>query len=81
MESTFFNVAHQAVRLEVPSRYNDFQAWAQNTKLAGMTPKARSWYEANRDSVVSKQQKYWRVWQRKSHADLQLRTLHSQDGL
>lgn len=60
---------------------NDFQAWTQNTKLAGMTPKAHAWYGANRDSVISKQQKYWRVWQRKSQADLQLRTLHPQDGL
>lgn len=67
------------------SRYrldsNDFQNWKKNTKYAGMTPRARSWYEANRNSVISKQQNYWPVWQRKSQADLELRTLRPEDGL
>ena len=67
------------------SRYrldsDDFRNWKQNTKHAGMTAKARSWYEANKNSVISKQQEYWAVWQRKSQADLKLRTLEPEDGL
>lgn len=59
----------------------DFRNWSQSTRLAVMTPKARSWYAANRNSVIAKQQEYLVVWQRKSKAELELRTLSPEDGL
>lgn len=46
-----------------------------------MTPSARSWYESNRNSVIAKQREYMPVWQRKSKADVELRTLRPEDGL
>ena len=67
------------------SRYlldsTEFSNWSQGTRLAIMTPNARSWYAANRNSIIAKQHGYWPVWQRKSKADLELRTLSPEDGL
>lgn len=58
----------------------DFADWNRSTKLAALSPKAQAWFEANKNSVKSKQLEYWQVWQQKSAADLAKRTLTEEDG-
>lgn len=58
-----------------------FRDLNQSTKLAAMTPSARSWYESTKSSVIAKQREYMSVWQRKSKVDVELRTLRAEDDL
>lgn len=59
----------------------EFLRWTKSTKIAKMSPKAQAWYDANRNSVLLKQRKYWPVWQQKSEIDIAQRTLDWNDGL
>lgn len=60
---------------------SDFQSWNNGTKTAELTDKARQWFESNKGSVMSKQSKYWPVWQQKDKSDLERRTLNPEDGI
>lgn len=66
---------------EYSTANSDFEGWKKSTKVASNTEEARAWYEANKASVISKQQEYWPVWQQKSAADLAKRTLSPEDGM
>jgi hypothetical protein len=72
------------IRNDGTSTYNtdtaDFKKWISSTKLVINFEKAKEWYENNKDGVISKQKKYWPVWQEKSSEDLVKRTLNPQDG-
>lgn len=57
-----------------------FNTLVNDTQYAELTEKAKAWYEANKNSVDSKQAKYWPVWQQKSEADIKARTLAPEDG-
>lgn len=58
-----------------------FDGWLKNTKLVENTDKSMAWYEANKETVRQKYEKYWPVWKTKSEADLLKRTLMPEDGL
>lgn len=68
-------------KAEYSSQSSDFKDWIADTKLVTNSPKSLNWFESNKDSVEAKRAEYWPVWQKKSPADLQLRTLHAADGL
>ena len=58
-----------------------FDGWLKNTKLVENTDKSLAWYEANKETVRQKYEKYWPVWKTKSEADLLKRTLMPEDGM
>ena len=58
-----------------------FQGWLKKTSFVENTTESIAWFNANLDSIVSKQTKYWEVWQQKSAEDLAERTLNPDDGL
>lgn len=68
-------------KAEYSSQSSDFKDWIADTKLMTNSPKSLSWFESNKTSVESKRVEYWPVWQKKSAADVELRTLHAADGL
>ncbi|WP_341958415.1 hypothetical protein [Pseudomonas sp. RC10] len=68
-------------KAEYSSQSSDFKDWIADTKLVINSPKSLNWFEGNKHSVEAKRAEYWPVWQKKSPADLQLRTLHPADGL
>jgi hypothetical protein len=58
-----------------------FQGWLKKTSFVENTPESIAWFNANLDSIVSKQTEYWEVWQEKSAEDLAERTLNPDDGV
>jgi hypothetical protein len=68
-------------KAEYSLQSKDFKDWIGDTKLVANSPKSLNWFESNKTSVEAKRVEYWPVWQKKSAADLQLRTLHAADGL
>ncbi|UZJ58512.1 hypothetical protein OKW98_18175 [Pseudomonas sp. KU26590] len=60
---------------------SDFKDWIVHTKRVTSSPKSLDWFQSNKVSVESKRVEYWPVWQKKSAADVELRTLHAADGL
>ena len=66
---------------EYPLGSSSFEGWNNNTKVATTSEEARAWFEANTNSVISKQRKYWPVWQGKSDEDLAKRSLDIDDGV
>ena len=58
----------------------DFKKWKKKTKLTSADEKSFAWYEKHKDSVKSKQTKYWVKWQQKTEQELAARTLNPDDG-
>ena len=58
-----------------------FQNWLKRTKFVQNTPESLAWFEGSRNSVESKQSKYWPVWQKKTPEALAERTLNPDDGV
>lgn len=69
------------LKAEYSSQSSDFKDWITDTKLVTNSPKSLNWFQNNKNSVEAKRVEYWPVWQKKSSADLELRTLHAGDGL
>ncbi len=60
---------------------DQFQKWVDDTKLLTQSQKSLDWYQSNKASVEKKKTEYLPVWNQKTPADRELRTLHPQDGL
>ncbi len=60
---------------------DDFNKWVSSTKLVENSAKSKSWYEANKESIKKKYEKYWPEWKNKTAEDLARRTLSPQDGM
>ncbi len=58
-----------------------FQGWLTKTSFVENTPESIAWFNANLDSIVSKQTKYWESWLEKSPEDQAERTLNLDDGV
>ncbi len=58
-----------------------FQGWLKKTSFVENTTESIAWFNANLDSIVSKQTQYWEVWHQKSAEDLAERTLNPDDGV
>lgn len=73
------------IKNDASSKYNlessDFDSWLSGTKLVENSEKSQQWFEGNKNSVQSKQQEYWPVWQQKSDSDKAKRTLAPEDGI
>ncbi len=73
------------VRNDGTTKYNtdskDFAKWMKKAKSHVPGEKDFSWYEKHKESVASKQAKYWPVWLEKSEEDLAARTLMPTDGV
>lgn len=67
-------------KAEYSLQSKDFKDWISDTQLVTNSPKSLSWFENNKTSVEAKRVEYWPVWQKKSPADVQLRTLQAADG-
>jgi hypothetical protein len=67
-------------KAEYSLQSSDFKDWIADTKLVTNSPASVNWFEKNKADVEAKRAEYWPVWQKKSAADLQLRTLHAADG-
>lgn len=59
----------------------EFEEWKANTTLVKNSEAAHNWYEANKQSVVTKYREYWQKWQQKPANEKAMRTLNPQDGL
>jgi hypothetical protein len=68
-------------KAEYSLQSKDFKDWIGDTKLVTNSPKSLNWFETHKADVEAKRVEYWPVWQKKSAADLQLRTLQAADGL
>jgi hypothetical protein len=68
-------------KAEYSTQSSDFKDWIADTRLVTNSPKSLGWFDSNKASVESKRVEYWPVWQKKSPADVELRTLHQADGL
>lgn len=66
---------------EFHTKMPNFNNWVANTTLVENTEKSKSWYENNKNSVRSKYEEYWPVWQNKTAEDISKRTLSPQDGM
>lgn len=58
-----------------------FQGWLAKTKFVENTAESYAWFEAGRDSIKGRQEKYWAVWQTKTPEALAERTLIPDDGV
>ena len=67
-------------KAEYSLQSKDFKDWVSDTKLVTNSPKSLSWFESNKVDVEAKRVEYWPVWQKKSTADLEQRTLKAADG-
>ncbi len=57
------------------------QKWLAKTKFVENTEASLGWADANRESIVGKQQKYWEKWESKSDEEIAERTLEESDGI
>jgi hypothetical protein len=60
---------------------DQFQSWLKKTKFVENTAESYAWFEAGRDSIKSRQDRYWAVWQEKTPDALAERTLNPDDGI
>jgi hypothetical protein len=58
-----------------------FQGWLAKTKFVENTAESYAWFEAGRDSIKGRQEKYWTVWQEKTAEALARRRLNPNDGI
>jgi hypothetical protein len=58
-----------------------FQEWMTKTKFVENTEASVEWANANHQSIVKKQNKFWKKWEAKSAEDIAERTLVESDGI
>ncbi len=57
------------------------QKWLAKTEFVENTEASLAWADANHDSFVAKQQKFWEKWEAKSDEEIAERTLEESDGI
>ncbi len=58
-----------------------FQGFLKDAKFTDNTPESIAWFEENRENIATRQAEYWAVWQQKSEAEQEERTLFPNDGI
>jgi hypothetical protein len=58
-----------------------FKKWLPKTEIVENTEASIEWAKANHESIVGKQEKYWKKWEAKSDDAIAERTLNESDGI
>jgi hypothetical protein len=58
-----------------------FQSFLEDTEFSENTAESNAWFEENSANMATRQAEYWLVWQQKSQAEQDERTLQPNDGV